>query len=127
MALDRYLNRSLSKATIGRFYERYLGYLYENDGWQVAYHGIWKGYEDLGRDLICKKGGDILIVQAKCWSENKSIHEKHIFQLFGSTQHYLMDYLQNDLVGANVTAMFITTTSLSSCCTKSGRIFKYWS
>lgn len=91
LALDRYLASSLSRAAIGRFYERYLGYLYEKDGWKVEYHGIVEGYEDLGRDLICEKGNKTLIVQAKCWSSEKTIHEKYIFQLFGTTQLYLMD------------------------------------
>lgn len=56
LALDRYFNGTLGPAAIGRLYERYLGYLYECDGWQVEYHGIVKGLEDLGRDLICSKG-----------------------------------------------------------------------
>ncbi len=113
LALDRYLNRPLSRATIGRFYERYLGYLYEQEGYQVEYHGILEGFEDLGRDLICRKGDQVVIVQAKCWSADKLIHEKHIFQLFGTTQLFLMNQQQNDLFGANVSAMFITTTTLS--------------
>ena len=53
--LDWYWNRpSKSNWQIGRDYERYIGYLYETKGWNVYYHGK-KGFEDLGRDLICKK------------------------------------------------------------------------
>lgn len=123
LALDRYLNRSLSRAAIGRFYERYLGYLYEKDGWRVEYHGIVEGYEDLGRDLICKKGNQTAIVQAKCWSSDKTIHEKHIFQLFGTTQLYLMNQPQGDF-DANVSAVFITTTSLSPVARKAAQWLK---
>jgi hypothetical protein len=113
LALDRYKNRPLSKAEIGRFYERYLGYLYERDGWSVEYHGLIEGFEDLGRDLICRRDDQILVVQAKCWSAEKIIREKHIFQLFGTTQLFLMNQRQNGSDGKNVFPMFITTTKLS--------------
>lgn len=113
LALDRYLNAGLSPAAIGRLYERYVGHLFEQDGWSVEYHGIIKGLEDLGRDLICSRGNEIKIVQAKCWSKEKLIHEKHIFQLFGTTQLYVMDREQTDLFTPNVTARFVTSTNLS--------------
>jgi hypothetical protein len=69
-------------------YERYIGAQHEEDGWAVEYHGATKGLEDLGRDLICKKGADVRIVQAKYWGSHKTIHEKHIFQLYGTTFLY---------------------------------------
>lgn len=124
LALDRYLSRPLSRAAIGRFYERYLGYLYEKEGYQVEYHGIVEGFEDLGRDLICRKDDHVIIVQAKCWSSEKLIHEKHIFQLFGTTQLFLMDQQGNDLPCANVSAMFITTTTLSAVAKKAAKWLK---
>ena len=113
LALDRYLSKTLSPTAVGRLYERYLGYLYECDGWEVEYHGIVEGYEDLGRDLVCTKGNEILIVQAKCWSKQKLIHEKHVFQLFGTTQLYLMNHSVGKLFTPEVTAWLITTTNLS--------------
>jgi hypothetical protein len=76
---------------IGRDYERYIGYLYEIKGWKVYYHGK-KGFEDLGRDLICRKGDVTEIVQCKRWSQEKTIYEKHIYYLFGTTVEY---YLEN--------------------------------
>jgi len=112
-ALDRYLAKTLSPAGIGKLYERYLGYTYERDGWTVNYHGIIEGYDDLGRDLICRKGNEVHIVQAKCWSSERLIHEKHIFQLFGTTQLYLMNQRESDRFGAEVSAWFVTTTKLS--------------
>lgn len=90
LALDRYLKRHKTNAEIGREYERYIGYLYAKKGFTVTYFGIEKGLEDLGRDLICEKDGKIHIVQCKCWSEKKEIHEKHINQLFGTTVMYYM-------------------------------------
>jgi len=108
LALDRYLARPKSDWEIGRYYERYLGYLRETHGWTVTYHGALRGFEDLGRDLICTKDGTVEIVQVKCWSKSKVIHEKHLFQLFGTTIHYRLANPR-----ARVTAVLTTTTSLS--------------
>lgn len=113
IALQRYLSGGLSPTAIGRMYERFVGHLYEKDGWVVEYHGIVKGLEDLGRDLICKRGDEVHVVQVKCWSKEKLIHEKHIFQLYGTTQLFLMDYSRGELFASRVTPRFVTTTSLS--------------
>ncbi|MFA5040190.1 MAG: hypothetical protein WC464_00965 [Bdellovibrionales bacterium] len=110
LALDRYLKRDKSKWEIGRFYERYVGYQYESEGWNVDFFGATKGFEDMGRDLICKKDGSIHIVQAKCWSADKVIREKHIFQLFGTTLCYEME---SNLPFGTVKPVFATTTKLS--------------
>lgn len=108
LALDRYKLRHFSKAEIGRFYERQLGYEFEQQGYKVKYFGIEKGFEDLGRDLVCTKRKTTLIVQAKCWSNEKTIHEKHIYQLFGTTTTYRIEHPKEE-----VEAHFYTTTSLS--------------
>lgn len=93
LALDRYWKRNKSSWEIGRVYERYIGYQYEKQGYKVQYQGIEKGLEDLGRDLICTRNGEIEIIQCKYWSKlkNKKIHEKHINQLFGTTVKYIID------------------------------------
>lgn len=108
LALDRYKSRHFSKAEIGRFYERQLGYEFEQQGYSVKYFGIEKGLEDLGRDLVCTKRKTTIIVQAKCWSNEKTIHEKHIYQLFGTTTTYRIEHPKEE-----VEAHFYTTTSLS--------------
>lgn len=108
LALDRYKERRLSKREIGRFYERYLGYLWEKDRFNVEYFGIEKGLEDLGRDLVCKFLGKTIIIQAKCWSTSRVIHEKHIYQLFGTTTTYRIEHPEED-----VEPHFYTTTSVS--------------
>ena len=117
LALDRYLVRPKSNWEIGRYYERYLGFLREMAGWTVTYHGALHGFEDLGRDLICAKDGAVEIVQAKCWSRSKLIYEKHLFQLFGTTVHYR---LAN--IGAQVTPILPTTTSLSEVAGEVARV-----
>src|SRR3989339_814056 len=108
MALDRFWKRPKSKWLIGRLYERYVGYLFEKEGYDVEYVGIFKGFEDLGRDLICKKGKNITIIQCKNWSKFRTIYEKHIFQFFGTVFQY-----RDENPKHNVKAIFYTTTSLS--------------
>ena len=124
-ALDRYRQSRKFPHVIGRDYERYVGYLYEKDGYDVEYTGIEQGLEDMGRDLICRKGDKIEVVQCKCWAKHKTIHEKHINQLYGTTiKHYLeMNesstksnelLLFHDLLKEKaLEATFFTSTSLS--------------
>ena len=96
MALDRYLkNRNKSKWAIGRDYEMYVGYLYEQKGYSIEYKGIIDGFEDLGRDIIATKDDGVCIIQCKRWAQYKEIHEKHIFQLFGTTMEYWIKNFKN--------------------------------
>jgi len=123
-ALDRYWSKKKSSWEIGRDYERYIGYLYEQDGYNVYYQGIEAGLEDLGRDLIAKKDREIKVIQCKYWAQHKTIHEKHICQLFGTTLKYwleqkkilqktqtefLVSLIREDEIGG----VFVTSTSLS--------------
>jgi hypothetical protein len=108
LALDRYWERRKSKREIGRLYECYVGYLYESEGYEVDYSGNIKGVEDLGRDLICKKSNEVIIIQCKKWSKFKQIFEKHIFQFFGTVFEYKQKH-----PGKTVKAAFYTSTQLS--------------
>lgn len=108
IALDRFWKRSKSKWLIGRLYERYVGYLYEQEGYNVDYVGIFKGFEDLGRDLICRKGKEVIVIQCKNWSQFRTIYEKHIFQFFGTVFQY-----KDENPDKKVQAIFYTSTQLS--------------
>lgn len=108
LALDRYWSRPKSNWELGRDYERYIGYLYETKGYSVYYQGILEGLDDLGRDLICKKDGETIIIQCKRWSQHKTIHEKHVNQLYGTLIKYRIDHPSETAV-----AMLYTTTKLS--------------
>jgi len=110
LALDRYWKRSNKpKWLIGRMYERYIGYLYEMQGYEVEYVGIFHGYEDLGRDLICRSGGNHVIIQCKYWSQFRTVYEKHIFQFFGT----VFQYRDENPLLFKAAARFYTTTQLS--------------
>jgi Restriction endonuclease len=113
LALTRYLNGKLSPQAIGRLYERYVGYRYEVKGWTVEYHGIEKGLEDLGMDLICTSGNQILIIQAKCWAEHKPIRERHVFQLYGTTQLLKLQKKFATIPNAQFKMQLVTSSKLS--------------
>ncbi len=129
--LDWYRGKpNKSNWQIGRDYERYIGYIYETKGWNVYYHGK-KGFEDLGRDLICKKGNSVEIIQCKRWAQEKIIHEKHIYYLFGTTVEYFIEnfgdeHLQLGLFPElvrkrNVIPKLVTTIDISD---KAGAVAK---
>lgn len=109
LALNRYIEgRKKSKWQIGRDYEMYIGYLFEQQGFNVTYTGIIKNLEDMGRDLIAIKNLDTYISQCKYWAQHKEIHEKHIFQLFGTVTLYKIEHPFE-----NVRGVFITPNNLS--------------
>lgn len=111
LALDKWRVRRKSNVEIGRAYERYLGYRYEQEGWAVTFIGALEGLEDMGRDLLCARGDEVHVVQAKYWSKHKTIHEKHIFQLYGTS--VLVPRTHPELRGKRISPMFATTTALS--------------
>lgn len=119
-ALDNYLKKRHSKAHIGKMYERYIGYLFEQKGYKVEYRGIELGLKDGGIDLVCKKKGEVLLVQCKNWKQESTIYEKHICQLYGASRFYDKDYIQKEYAGSlfadidwnRVTPVFVTTTRL---------------
>lgn len=108
LALDRYLSGRKSKWQVGRDYEMYIGYCLESRDYFVKYNGIIENLEDMGRDLIATKDKYVYIVQCKNWSQEKTIHEKHIFQLYGTVILYK---LENPFFEVN--GVFVTTTELS--------------
>jgi hypothetical protein len=113
-ALDHYwTSRRDSAWKAGRDYERYIGYRYEKNNWQVEYCGIERGLDDLGRDLITTSPDfdQIQVVQCKRWAKERTIHEKHIFQLFATTLAYKIDLGLPEL--SDIKAVFITSASLS--------------
>lgn len=117
LALDRWRQRKKSNWEIGIEYERYIGYLKEKDGYRIKYQGAIKGFEDMGRDLIAYKDNDIEVIQCKRWSQNKVIHEKHIFQLYGTM---ILEQIENP--SRNITGIFIMTNTLSEMAMKCAEI-----
>lgn len=116
LALDRYrASRRKTNWQIGRDYEMYVGYKYEQKGYRVDYHGVRKGLEDLGRDLIAVGKGHTLIIQCKYWSSSKTIHEKHITQLYGTMVCYCYE---NNLPRDQVLGVLVTNIKISDTARK---------
>jgi hypothetical protein len=109
LALDRWKKSKKLNWEIGRMYERYIGYSYEQQDYRVEYFGAIKGLDDLGRDLIVRKNGETMIVQCKYWAKEKTIHEKHIFQLFGT----VIEHIARTNSGGASLPLFETFTQLS--------------
>lgn len=114
LALDRYWESSRRKSawTAGIQYERYIGYLYERDGFEVEYHGALEGKQDLGIDLICKKEDVTYVVQCKRLSPVKEIpvRENVVAQIYGAAMFYAM---RSQLDLTKVKPVVITTYELS--------------
>ncbi len=77
-------NHRMSKEELGAAYERYIGYLYEKDGYRVDYNGIKKGKEDKGVDIEVRNKDHLVLVQCKYYSEKGSIHINTFDQLVGT-------------------------------------------
>ena len=95
-ALDNYLCHNHTNSHVGKMYERYIGYLYEINGYEVEYRGIEKGLKDGGIDLICKKTGELLLVQCKNWRGESTIYEKPICQLYGASKYYDKEHIYSE-------------------------------
>lgn len=108
LELNNFWERNKNNPEKGALYERYIGYLYEEAGYYVAYTGIIKGVKDMGRDLVCRYGKRALIIQCKNWRYDKKIHAKYIYQLYGSVEHYRRQYPSRRVYG-----VFFTTSRLS--------------
>ncbi len=116
LALDRYIKSHKTNWQIGRDYELFCGIEYEKEGWNVQYFGMEKKFEDLGRDLIAERGNQIHIIQCKYWAKEKTIHEKHILQLYGTTIIKQKEEENKGMLGLfrkEITPVFITNIKLS--------------
>lgn len=114
--LDMWWTRRKSKWGIGRDYERYIGWLYEKEGFYVKYHGINEGKEDRGIDLICENKNQISLVQCKYWKESIEIRENTVNQLYGTSTKYMKDKTKGTLFESYckpIKMVIFTSSSLS--------------
>lgn len=112
-ALDRYFEyRQRNAALAGRLYERYIGYMCEQGGWDVKYQGATEGVADGGLDLICTKNGKHMLVQCKRLSKAKGslVRENTVAQIFGAARYFA---LKSGIRPQSVLAKIVTTSELS--------------
>lgn len=130
LALDRYMNsHNKNNWQIGRDYETFVAWKFfdekQSDGvtpkYRVIQEGCNKKLEDRGRDVIAinRATGRVYIIQCKMWAKDKIIHEKHIFQLYGSALDYV---IRNNLRLADVVPVFVTTIQLSDYAKKCAKL-----
>jgi len=92
LALERYKkSKNRGKHNIGRDFEMFVGYQYEKQGFKVTYFGIEQKIHDLGIDIIAEDKNRVFIIQCKYWNKHKTIYEKYICQLYGTTMKYRFD------------------------------------
>ncbi len=109
--LERFLSEPMSPRQRARFYERYVGHLFENQGYDVAYIGSLKGYTDHGRDIVVTTPEEILVIQTKCWSKRRVVHDNDIYQLFGKMSHLKQT---SEDPKRKIRAVFFSTSQYSS-------------
>ncbi|MGN0016577.1 MAG: restriction endonuclease [Candidatus Avelusimicrobium sp.] len=128
-SLDRYTNSwDKNNWQIGLFYERYQGYLYEKKGFKVIMNGAKERWQDMGIDLIATKNGVTELIQCKYWAKEKTIYEKYIFQLFGTTINYICEHYPTEknpleiISKGIIKPVFITSTELSETARKMAKV-----
>lgn len=114
LALDRYFEyRQKSAWLAGIMYERYIGYIYEDKGFDVSYQGANLGKNDLGIDLVCRTGNAYKLIQCKRLSTNNPesiVREKTVAQLYGAS---LVFSNTENILSENINPVIVTTSTLS--------------
>ena len=77
----------VAKCDYGVQYERYVGHLFEEQGFRVIYNGIRKGKNDGGIDLIARGDRKIRLVQCKRW--NIAVNCDVISRLHGGVERFV--------------------------------------
>ena len=82
-----YLNSPLATVDkmTGEEFERYLKAHFENLGYRVS---LTPQSHDYGADLVCKKGRDVLLIQAKRYHSGKLVGIEAIQQICGAKAYY---------------------------------------
>jgi len=89
-----YRNKRLNRSSeeVGRRYERQIGCIYEQQGMNVSYNGIYMGMQDDGIDLIIKDKKTHILIQCKNYKEKGQIHSNTVSQLVGDSATYALEH-----------------------------------
>lgn len=108
MALDNYNRMKKTPIEIGLAYERYIGYLYEMQNYEVRYHGALNKFKDKGIDLYAIRKKEVLVIQCKRWSKNTMVGDATIRELHGS-----IGIAQTKFPSRQIKGILYTTTKVS--------------
>lgn len=108
LALSRYNAAPKTDYEVGLTYERFIGYLFELQDYEVRYHGALNKFKDKGIDLYALKKKEVLVIQCKRWSKDTIINEGTIIKLSGS-----MNISKNKFPKRDIKGILYTTTQVS--------------
>lgn len=116
MALDNYNKMKKTPTEIGLAYERYIGYLYEMQNYEVRYHGALNKFKDKGIDLYAIRKKEVLVIQCKRWNKNTMVGDATIRELHGS-----IGIAQTKFPSRQIKGILYTTTKVSEEAKKEAR------
>lgn len=87
----------------GFVYEKYVGQIFEAEGYQVIYRGLETGFLDQGIDLIAEKQGSVLYIQCKYRSQK--LTKSHIEWILYKASKILLD--QHSKYACKITFMLV--------------------
>ena len=97
--LAKYISqKNLSPEELGKRYERFVGYLYEQNGYKVEYHGIKMGKEDGGIDIIATAKNHIVLIQCKRRRKDNLIYVNTVKQLLGTLVDYRAEFPAKNVI-----------------------------
>ncbi|MCV2884350.1 restriction endonuclease [Aestuariibacter sp. AA17] len=76
----------------GYIYEKYVSQSLAEDGYTVAEHGLEKGFNDGGIDLIAEKGGESIFIQCKYAYSSKFSRQKIEWILYKASSYLAKVY-----------------------------------
>ena len=117
---------SLPKGRIGKLYEDYIGYRFEEKEWDVAYHGFMKGRRDGGIDVIARKPSQLVFIQCKCWGRSRLIEDWLILKFHRDSEAYAENSGEAPTKRIFISSAHPTDSALEMC-TKTGVLFKHLS
>ena len=108
---------------LGIEYERYIGYLWESQGYKVIYNGATKGSADGGIDLIFISEFTTYVIQCKRWKKGSYINTEEIKKFHQNVKKFKKS--NRELIGDNnLSAIFYSTVKFTSDAKKVAKRYK---
>lgn len=121
--LSDYNKREKTLWELGIEYERYIGYLWESQGYKVIYNGAVKGSADGGIDLIFISEFTTYVVQCKRWKKGSYINTEEIKKFHQNVKKFKKS--NRELIGDNnLLAIFYSTTNFTADAKKFAKRYK---
>lgn len=93
----------IKPANWGQVHEKYVGQIFEAEGYQVSYRGLETGFLDQGIDLIAKKQDSVLFIQ--CKYQSQKLTKSRIEWILNKASKILLD--QHSKFACKITFMLV--------------------